>query len=151
VSATAAFTSADVGRQIRVSGSGSGNDNIYRILSFTNATTVHLTDPPLLPEANSGSLTWAVVYWTFTVKATEPPALGNGTIEYVCAESGLSCDYCKSYRVFVRANTALALQDPQTRLETRLDQARPAHVQFVFETGVTATASVTFGATVTTP
>lgn len=39
-----AFTAADVGRTIRIASSGFGNDGDYTIASFTNATTVVVTE-----------------------------------------------------------------------------------------------------------
>ena len=150
-SATAVFTVNDVGRQLRISGSGSGNDGRHRILAFIDPQNVQLSETPILPEANSGSLTWAVVSWTVPIIATIPPATGGAFIEYMCSRSALTCDYCPSNRVLITANSSLALTDPLTRLVDRLDQVRPAHVGLVFDAGMTATATVVFSATVTTP
>lgn len=151
ISATAAFTVNDVGRQIRITDSGSGNDGLHRILAYIDPTSVQLSETPILPEASTGSLTWAVVSWTTTVIATIPPATGGAFIEYLCSRSELTCDYCQSNRVLITANSSLVLTDPLTRLVDRLEQVRPAHVELVFDVGMTATATVVFGATVTTP
>lgn len=52
-SATAAFTSADVGRQVTVVGQGTGGtDFVSTIASVTNGTTVELADP--VPVAGTG-------------------------------------------------------------------------------------------------
>ena len=61
---TATFVSTDVGRQIRVTSAAvSGNNQLYTIGSIVDSTTVEfsVSDTATLPEANNGSLHWAIV------------------------------------------------------------------------------------------
>jgi hypothetical protein len=69
----ASFKASDVGLLIRIAGSATlPNDGLYEIASVTNATTAVMTisHVPILPEANNGALTWAIV----RLYATVPPA-----------------------------------------------------------------------------
>jgi hypothetical protein len=149
-SPTAVFTAQDVGRQLRISGSGSGNNNLYRIKTYIDPNTVELQDAPLLPEANSGSLTWAVVYWTFEVIASTPPDTGAATVEYECPTI-ITCDYCQSHKILISGTTSEALLDPMGKLVDRLNHVRAHHAGLVFDVGYEITAAVEISATVTTP
>ena len=75
-SPTAVFTVGDEGTHIRVRDADTaGNNALYTIESFIDANTVEMrvADTVALPEANNGSLTWAVV----RLYADNPPALPN--------------------------------------------------------------------------
>ena len=149
----ATFTAADVGKRVTITGSLSANDGTYIISAFISGTEVTLDPnflPPTIPDANNGALTLKVLHWTFEVVATTPPATGSATLEYVCAER-LTCDYCKSNKVLVTASTALVMESPFERLFGRLNQGKPAHVEFVTNVGVETTATVTLSAEVVTP
>jgi len=75
-SPTAQFGASDVGSHIRVTGAAVlGNNTLYTIETFINVTTVEMrmADTVTLPEANNGSLVWAVV----KLYVETPPTLPN--------------------------------------------------------------------------
>ena len=78
-SATANFVAADVGTQIVISGSGSGNDGTYTITAVNSATDVTLGTAP---TADEGTLAWSHEGsedpYTFTVTGT---GVTNGSAE----------------------------------------------------------------------
>lgn len=149
---SAVFAAGDVGKRIKVSGSGSGNDQVFEIGTYVSPTSVTLvtTDTPATPDVNNTILTWEVQAYMCTVVATEPPDVGDGSLEYLCPNLE-TCDYCKSNKVLIDATTPLAMEAPFERLIDRLDQVRPAHVEFVKILGVTAEAVLSLTATVETP
>ena len=148
-----AFVVGDVGKRVLIiSGAASAhNERLYTIGAVGGATTVTLTEtPPTVPDANNGSLVWAICDFQFEVIATVPPTLGSATVEYICPVV-ISCGYCPSYRLLVEANTAELLEAPFERLDSRLEQVTPKHVERVYAFGFTITASLTVGAVVVTP
>lgn len=62
-SPVAAFRESDVGRQIIIDGSGSGNNGMYTIDIFIDVNTVEfrLVDTAATPDVNNGSLSWSIV------------------------------------------------------------------------------------------
>lgn len=72
---TAVFSSLDIGKQIRIESSGSGNDGLRTIDRIVDATTVEfrLEDSATVPDANNGALLWSVV----RLYSTLPPLLPN--------------------------------------------------------------------------
>jgi hypothetical protein len=144
------FAFSDVGRRLRISGSGSGNNNLYEIIAWVGPTQVHLNLGAIAPDVNNGALGWSVVRWSTTVVATAPPSLGTtGGLTYECPVQ-FSCDYCGSNKILVTGTTSLLMEDPFGRLFERLEQARPAHVEFVRAVGMHATGTVRLTASVDT-
>ena len=141
-----------VGMHVRITDTGSGNDGVYRIVDVA-ATALELCGtclPAVYPDANNGSLTYEVLTNQWTTQSTNPPDVGSATLTYVCAEI-LSCDYCKSNKVLVVAQTSEDTEGQVYRLRDRLKEVTPAHVEIVESYGVIATASAVVSVTVTTP
>ncbi|MBZ0135141.1 MAG: hypothetical protein K8I27_02065, partial [Planctomycetes bacterium] len=91
-SATANFVAADVGTQIVISGSVSGNDGVYTILTVNSSTDVTLTTAP---AADEGTLAWSHEgsegSYTFLVTGTavsNAPAEANPTTAPVSSFAG---------------------------------------------------------------
>lgn len=148
----AVFAASDQGKRLIISESGSGNNQTFVIETFVDASNVDLApyDTPVTPDANNGSLVWAVFSYEFTVIATEPPNIGAASLEYICPEQ-LSCDYCKSNKVMVEASTPYFLEKGFERLRERLAQATPKHVELIENFGIEATASLALTASVDSP
>jgi hypothetical protein len=151
-SPTAAFVAGDVGKRITLSKVGSAhNERIYKIASVIDPQTVVLAeDPPTIPDSNNGSIKWAVAFFTFPVKATEPPDIGAATIEYICAVQP-TCSFCPSNKVLVKASTSLLMEEPFDRLVDRLEQVKSAHVEIVYSMGLEIEASLFLTASVEIP
>lgn len=140
------------GMHVRITGSGSGNDGVYRIVDVA-ATALELCGtclPGVYPDANSGSLSYEVLMNQWTTQSTTPPSVGSATLTYICAEI-LGCDYCKSNKVLIEAQTSEDTEGQVQRLRDRLEEVTPAHAEIVESFGVIATASATVTVTVTTP
>lgn len=76
-SATAAFTSADVGQSVRVAGAGAAGATLSTtIASVTNATTAVLTGAPAGTTVSAASLAIGV----YTADGTHPTTTGHGVI-----------------------------------------------------------------------
>lgn len=148
----AAFTAADVGKRLFVGESGSGNNRMFVVDAFVDANNLDLEaiGVPVVPDANNGSLVWALCSFEFQVVATTPPTLGAATLEYICPEQ-LSCDYCKSNKVLVEATTPYLLEKGFERLQARLDQCTPRHVERVENFGLDMTAALMLTASVDAP
>jgi len=147
-SASAPFVATDEGKRLYVSESGSGNNRMYVIETYVDASNVDLApyNSPTTPDANNGSLVWGMFSYEFQVVATSPPAVGVASLEYVCSEV-LMCSFCKSNRILVEASTPYLLEAGFERLGDRLDHVTPAHVEridsFGFEIGVGLNLTVT--------
>lgn len=137
----------DNGKRALVFQSGSGNNQRFILDTYVSGTEFDLdaTDTPVTPDANNGSLTWALVEFEFTVVATSPPSTGVATIEYLCPEI-LNCDYCKSNRVLIETSTPYALEGGVERLRDRIRQVTPKHVEVVEAYGVRPLATLTLSA-----
>ncbi len=75
-SPTGAFLQSDCGVQVRIRDAAvSGNDKLYTIETFIDANTVEMrpVDTVILPEANNGALTWAII----RLYTSQPPLLPN--------------------------------------------------------------------------
>jgi len=151
-SLSATFTAADEGKRLIVSESGSGNNRQFVIETYIDANNVDLApyDSPTVPDANNGSLVWAMFSYEFTVVATEPPSIGAASLEYICPEQ-LTCDYCRSNKALVEATTPYLLEKGLERLRDRLEQGTPKHVELIENYGFTLTASLSLTATVDSP
>jgi hypothetical protein len=88
--------------------------------------------------------------YEFTVVATEPPSIGEGSLEYVCPEQ-MTCSYCRSNKVLVEASTPYLLEKGLDRLRDRLDQGKPKHVELIENFGFEVNASLNLTATVDSP
>ena len=148
--AAAAFVPGDVGYRVVLSGTANGNDQMWTIQSYISATQVVLDGPPAVPDANNGAISWEIGVLASTVLSTTPPALGAGTIEYICSEQS-SCGYCRSNKVYVQATSSEAMEKPIERLVSRLNQARPDHVEFILSVGAISEANVSVTAVLETP
>ena len=140
------------GMHVQITGTGSGNDGVYRIVDVA-ATALELCGtclPAVYPDVNNGSLTYEVLMNQWTTVSTTPPSIGSATLTYVCAEI-LSCDFCKSNKVLLVAQTSEDTEGQVYRLRDRLEEVTPAHVEIVESYGVIATASAVVSVTVTTP
>jgi hypothetical protein len=146
------FTAVDEGKRIIVSESGSGNNRQFVIETYIDANNVDLApyDTPTVPDSNNGSLVWAMFSYEFTVVATEPPAVGAASLEYICPEQ-LTCDYCRSNKALVEASTPYLLEKGLERLRDRLAQGTPKHVELIENYGFEASAGLTLTATVDAP
>lgn len=73
-SPTASFIPTDVGRAVRVQGSGSGNDGFYSIIGVINASTAIFRPEhsPFIPDSNDGSLEWGIVRLYSNLPPTRP-------------------------------------------------------------------------------
>lgn len=151
-SASATFVATDVGKRLTITGSGSGNDRTYTIDAFVDANNVDLAayNAPVVPDANNGSLGWTMAYYQFEVVATEPPATGAASLEYLCSELQ-TCDYCRSNKVLVDATTPYLLEKGFERLRNRIAQVTPKHVEVVENYGVEVSASLSLTATLDSP
>jgi hypothetical protein len=146
------FVAGDVGKRIVITGAASThNDRAYTIATYVNPTTVTLEEtPPTVPDGNNGSLTWVISHYQFEVTSTTPPTVGAATIEYICPKA-INCRYCPSHRMLVEATTGTFMEDPFTRIDERLEQVTPKHVDRVYAFGFEVTASLTLGAVIVTP
>lgn len=151
-STSATFTSADEGKRIIISESGSGNNRMFVIETFVDANNVDLApyDSPTVPDANNGSLIWAIFSYRATVVATNAPATGAATLEYICPEES-DCSYCRSNKVLIEASTPYLMEKGFDRLRLRLAQVRPKHVEIIEDYGVESNASLNLTATVDAP
>jgi hypothetical protein len=151
-SASATFTAADEGKRLIVSESGSGNNKEYIVDTFIDANNVDLesTQSPVVPDANNGSLVWGLFSWELTVVATEPPAVGAATLDYICPEL-LMCHYCRAAKVLIEASTPYLMEKGFERLRDRIAQVTPKHVEVIESYGVEANASLALTATVDSP
>lgn len=147
-----AFVATDEGKRLIVSASDSGNNRQFVIETYIDANNVDLApyDTPTVPDSNNGSLVWAMFSYEFTVVATEPPAVGAASLEYICPEQ-LTCDYCRSNKALVEASTPYLLEKGLERLRDRLAQGTPKHVELVENYGYEVTASLVLTATVDAP
>ena len=147
-----AFVATDEGKRLIVSDSGSGNNRQFVIETYIDANNVDLApyDSPATPDANNGSLTWAMFSYRFTVQATEPPNVGAASLEYICPEQ-MTCSYCRSNKALVEASTPYLLEKGLDRLRDRLEQGRPKHVELVENFGFEVNASLNLTATVDSP
>lgn len=151
-SASATFVATDVGKRLTITGSAAGNDRTFVIDSFVDANNVDLSpyNSPVTPDAASGSLGWTMSYYQFEVVATEAPATGAASLEYLCSELQ-TCDYCRSNKVLIEATTPYLLEKGLERLRDRIAQVTPKHVEIVENYGVEASASLSLTATVDSP
>jgi hypothetical protein len=144
------FTSADIGKRIRITGSSVGNNDIYIIYSIVSSDTVDVDAtyavPAVVPDPSNGSLTAEVLFWRFTVVATQPPVVGDASLEYVCPEIS-DCTWCRASKLLVEATTPYVLENGANRLSDRLSLATPAHVDIVKAFGVSPKASLLATAT----
>lgn len=71
---SASFEHTDTGREIRIKGSGSGNDGVFKILEVVSPTTVKISFPPsaVTPDANNGAIQWFVLDLYTTLPPTIP-------------------------------------------------------------------------------
>lgn len=91
--------------------------------------------------------------WTFTVKATQAPALGAATLTYRCPVI-LTCDYCASNKILITIAEGTIVSDPalsQQKADDRvyrrlLDEPRPIHVELVPRFEGSHLAALTIGA-----
>jgi hypothetical protein len=56
----AVLTNDDIGKRVRLTGSGSNDDDTYRILSVTDTDTVRVQARLNYPDANTGAIDWEV-------------------------------------------------------------------------------------------
>jgi len=147
-----AFVATDEGKRLIVSESGSGNNRQFVIETYIDANNVDLApyDSPTTPDVNNGSLVWAMFSYEFTVVATEPPAIGAASLEYLCPEQ-MTCDYCRSNKVLVEASTPYLMEKGLERLRDRIAQGTPKHVEVIENYGFEVNASLNLTATVDSP
>jgi len=149
---SATFVATDEGKRLVVTESLSGNNHTYTIETFIDAQNVDLApyDSPTVPDANNGSLAWAMFSYEFQVIATEPPVVGAASLEYICPEL-MTCDYCRSNKALVEASTPYLLENGLERLRDRLEQGTPKHVELIENYGFQLNASLSLTATVDSP
>lgn len=149
---SAAFTSADQGKRLLIVESGSGNDHEYVIETVLGGTIAQLApyDAPVTPDLNNGSLVWAMFSYEFEVQATVPPNIDAASLEYLCPEQ-MTCSYCLSNKVLVKATTPYLMEKGLERLRDRLGQVKPKHVELVENYGFEVNAGLNLTATVDSP
>jgi hypothetical protein len=146
------FAAATQGKRLVLVESGSGNDRTYALDTLVGPTSLDLEsyDTPVTPDANNGALVWFLMTYEFEVVATAPPALGAARLQYLCPEQS-SCDYCRSNKVLVEATTPYLLEGGFERLQKRLDQVTPKHVERIENFGVRPAARLSLVVTLTAP
>lgn len=99
------------------------------------------------PEAISG------VAAKVRVDSLNLPALGAGTLEYICSEHPLDCGYCPSNKVLIKAQAAGILEEPESAQQRMFGQikvvleseAKPVHVDLLYQLGLSVQAGFGLG------
>lgn len=141
--AAVTLSAAYEGRFIKLSGISTENDGLFEVVDVPSTTTLkYLNTAVSLGNARSFSTAWKIglPYYQFEVRSTIAPYIGNAILVYECPRV-LSCDYCSSYKMLMTltprdelfAEGADAIDSIVDRTVRRLDEVKPAHVEFIIK------------------